>query len=680
MLQQRSTLYIDVRYHFIKERVEIGIVELYFVQTEYQLADIYTKPLPRERFNFLIEKLGMRSISPKTLKRLTEEEDANINTTQAQQKALDDGLVAPVDRLELEKCNMILHTDIKPKEATFQVVLDALSLTPFYQAFLITADVPAIYIKEFLATVIVHKSSIRFIINKKKFSLDVEIFREILQIYPKIPRQEFKDLLLKQDILSFIRDIGHTRDITYLTDVNVDYYINRGEHLLPSSTIYGAILQKELTNQAMLESKAYKRYYAFASGEKNPKPKYVRKKANSNTSPKQKPVQATKGTRIKTNAKVAKSDKKKKPAKKPKAKGLAVLSESKVPNKQQQKTSDTYEGTGTIPGVLDAPIYDSKSDKESWGDSDEEDDDKDDFKDNSDINDDDSVDNDECDDKRTEFDSDEIPDPYKSNDEHDEKEEYDDEFNVKEGEKIDEEEDDKVTKELYKDVNFNLGNKDANMANDVQSGADQRNASQQLGFKQEEEDAHLLNLDNPSPSDTMIASLIDTTVHHEITSTKTVPPPPPFFNPLQQEATPTHTPTTSETTTLLPALPNFATYAQALSFIPAIVDRYMDNKFGEAINKAIQSYNFDCRDEAQAEKRELYDALVKSYNTDKDIFESYGEVFSLKRSRDDKDKDQDPFAGSDRGTKRMKSSKDAESSRDSKYKEKKSSSISKDAS
>nr|GEX41454.1 integrase, catalytic region, zinc finger, CCHC-type, peptidase aspartic, catalytic [Tanacetum cinerariifolium] len=55
--------------------VENGIMELYFVRMEYQLADIFTKPLPRERFNFLIQKLGMRSMSSKTLKRLTEEED-----------------------------------------------------------------------------------------------------------------------------------------------------------------------------------------------------------------------------------------------------------------------------------------------------------------------------------------------------------------------------------------------------------------------------------------------------------------------------------------------------------------------------------------------------------------------------------------------------------------------------
>nr|GEX50886.1 copia protein [Tanacetum cinerariifolium] len=49
--------HIDVRYHFIKEHVENGIVELYFVRTEYQLAGIFTKPFPRERFNFLIDKL-----------------------------------------------------------------------------------------------------------------------------------------------------------------------------------------------------------------------------------------------------------------------------------------------------------------------------------------------------------------------------------------------------------------------------------------------------------------------------------------------------------------------------------------------------------------------------------------------------------------------------------------------
>ncbi|GKC55384.1 retrovirus-related pol polyprotein from transposon TNT 1-94 [Tanacetum coccineum] len=74
-VQHSRAKHIDVRYHFIKEQVENGIVELYFVRTEYQLADIFTKPLPRESFNFLIEKLGMKSMSPETLKSLAEEGD-----------------------------------------------------------------------------------------------------------------------------------------------------------------------------------------------------------------------------------------------------------------------------------------------------------------------------------------------------------------------------------------------------------------------------------------------------------------------------------------------------------------------------------------------------------------------------------------------------------------------------
>nr|GEX36920.1 hypothetical protein [Tanacetum cinerariifolium] len=74
-VQHSRSKHIDVRYHFRKEQVESEIVELYFARTEYQLADIFIKPLPRERLNFLIEKLGMRSMSMETQKRLTKEED-----------------------------------------------------------------------------------------------------------------------------------------------------------------------------------------------------------------------------------------------------------------------------------------------------------------------------------------------------------------------------------------------------------------------------------------------------------------------------------------------------------------------------------------------------------------------------------------------------------------------------
>ncbi|GKD96754.1 hypothetical protein Tco_1380651 [Tanacetum coccineum] len=72
-VQHSRSKHIDIRFHFIKEQVENGVVELYFVNTEYQLADIFTKALCRERIEFLINKLGMRSFTPETLKLLADE-------------------------------------------------------------------------------------------------------------------------------------------------------------------------------------------------------------------------------------------------------------------------------------------------------------------------------------------------------------------------------------------------------------------------------------------------------------------------------------------------------------------------------------------------------------------------------------------------------------------------------
>ncbi|GJV46253.1 hypothetical protein Tco_1430789 [Tanacetum coccineum] len=662
-------------------------------------------------------------------------------------------------------------------------------------------------------------------INKKKVSLDVDMYREILQIFPKIPGQEFEDLPLEQNILSFIRDLGHTGDITYLTDVNVDYLhqpcrafatvINkclsgketgmdkiRLSHAKNTNKMSYPIFTKIIIDYFMSKVLDYSRkkpdvlascvvrddtmftsmrcisrhedtqtYYAFASGEKTPKPKYVRKKADSDTSPKQKPVQATKGTRIKSKAKVAKSDKKKQPAKKPKAKGLAVLSEvalteaeqlklatkrskkdfhishasgsgdgvdtqSKVPDEQQQKTSGTDEGTGTIPGVPDVPIYESESEKESWGDSDEEDDDEDEF-------DDDSDDNDE------------------------KEEEYDDEFNIEEDEKIDDEEtmnddeDDEVTKELYDDVNVNLGNKDTDITNAAQGASEQQNVSQESGFGQVEEDAHvtltpvldtqkvdapvksssvssdftskLLNLENPSPTDNEIASLLDTTARHattvlEITSsfTTTIPPPTLFNNRVinlvkdlskikqvdRKESQDEKNAYIELVDTSMRALIKEEVNTQLPQILPQVVSDFANPVIEKNITESVEAavltrsssqpkstyeaaaslFEFELtkilidkmeknksNDKADYKKK-LYDALFESYNTKKDLFDLYGEVFSLKRSRDDRYKDQDPSAGSDRGTKRRKSNKDANSSRDSRSNEKKSSSTSKDAS
>nr|GFB14082.1 retrovirus-related Pol polyprotein from transposon TNT 1-94 [Tanacetum cinerariifolium] len=69
-VQHSRTKHIAVRYHFIKEHVEKGTIELYFFKTDYQLADIFTKSLPIDCFNYLVRRLGMRSLSHMVLERL----------------------------------------------------------------------------------------------------------------------------------------------------------------------------------------------------------------------------------------------------------------------------------------------------------------------------------------------------------------------------------------------------------------------------------------------------------------------------------------------------------------------------------------------------------------------------------------------------------------------------------
>ncbi|GKE93187.1 hypothetical protein Tco_1574282 [Tanacetum coccineum] len=72
-VQHSRTKHIHTRYHFIKEQVENGIIELYFVRTEYQLADMFTKALSEDRFQYLVRRIGMRCLTPAEPEVLTNE-------------------------------------------------------------------------------------------------------------------------------------------------------------------------------------------------------------------------------------------------------------------------------------------------------------------------------------------------------------------------------------------------------------------------------------------------------------------------------------------------------------------------------------------------------------------------------------------------------------------------------
>ncbi|GKA14540.1 hypothetical protein Tco_0694186 [Tanacetum coccineum] len=134
----------------------------------------------------------------------------SMRSSTAQQIALDNALVAPENRVKIGICNIRIDLTKTPKEPTYQVVLDALALTTCYLAFLITVEVPEIYMHQFWHTItnIKNLSSYKFKLDEKKCTIDVEVFRGILQICPRLPNHEFvvppsSDL----EIVSFIKEL-----------------------------------------------------------------------------------------------------------------------------------------------------------------------------------------------------------------------------------------------------------------------------------------------------------------------------------------------------------------------------------------------------------------------------------------------------------------------------------------
>nr|GEX16221.1 hypothetical protein [Tanacetum cinerariifolium] len=332
-----NTLGLSIRYHFIKEQVENGVIELYFANTEYQLADLFTKALGRDRIEFRTNKLGMKSFTPETLKQLMNKEDETMATTIDQQVALDGALVPSTKRLRIGRSNFRLPSDIQSKESTLQVVYDVLRNSPFFRAFQVTADVPEIYMQEFWAMAKLHHNSIHFKMDTKKSVLDLEAFREMLHISPRIPSQSFAELPSKEEILEFLRN-----------------------------------------------SKAYKEYYACATGEAAPKPKEsARKKKGdsaSSTTPTPTPtITVVAAPRLSATAKGKQPARATTPTEptyieRTEAEQLKIVLKRSRQERHisQQHGSDTDKGTGSRPGVPDVPSDDSEEGF-SWNSSDDED-------------------------------------------------------------------------------------------------------------------------------------------------------------------------------------------------------------------------------------------------------------------------------------------------------------------
>nr|GFB30299.1 hypothetical protein [Tanacetum cinerariifolium] len=84
------------------------------------------------------------------------------------------------------------------------------------------ADVLVIYMQEFWATATIHHHSIRFKMDNKKHIVNLESFREMLHICPRLPHQPFVEPPFEEEILSFLWFLGHVGAIRRLIDVNIN--------------------------------------------------------------------------------------------------------------------------------------------------------------------------------------------------------------------------------------------------------------------------------------------------------------------------------------------------------------------------------------------------------------------------------------------------------------------------
>nr|GEY31275.1 hypothetical protein [Tanacetum cinerariifolium] len=631
-----------------------------------------------------------------------------MNPIASQQAALDNSLVAPEKRLKIERCNARIAFTKPLKEETYQVTSEALKLSPCYLAFQITAEVLEIYMHQFgipsrrlekhilMTSSWIRKSTELTLKNLVTFAsvtcyLPFERIKctslggNLLLSLTSVSLGKQQDLIgsrnheLKSCRLCIIRRMlimllstGKTLRIKLttkklvqqekahalpkFTKVIIDHFISKDNTIFMRNMInlhtvrddsllcnlkfvskiedcqsYGALIPDGMINDDIKLSATYKTYLYYATRKVPPK---KARKFKKHASPK-----------LRT---------KKAPTKADRGKGIELLSDDALLEDAQLKKTLRKSKRGDSEDES-GDVYDE--------------DDNDDY----DGNDDDSNYEEEEQDEQYVYTS--------------EKDKSDDNEKMYEEEDNDQEEDD--------------GHVTLTPVHDKTEG------TMQSSYVSSDLTSKLLNLDNTGPYVNEITSLMNTA---------TVPSLPPPVNPSPHLTTisPQPTPDSTTTTNLTMSLPEISNFASLFQFD----QRYLAFKVKEVVDVVVQIQSNKLKEEAEPENQEffnqvdstmkeiikektsyavaaslsvfklkkiviekietiksinrsdiqknLYNTLVEAYNSDKDIITSYGDAVTLKRGRDDQDKDEDPSARSDQGTKRRKSSKDDEPSKGSK--------------
>nr|GFB68521.1 hypothetical protein [Tanacetum cinerariifolium] len=228
-------------------------------------------------------------------------------------------------------------------------------------AFQVTADVSEIYMQEFWATAKLHHNSIRFKIDTRKSVLDLEAFREMLHISPRIPNQPFADLPTEEEILDFLRFLGHGHDIRYLTDVNVEHKSQKRSNEMNYPRFTKVIIDYFMTRKPSISRRNRINWHYVRDDALFSTIKVVSRHQTTQQYGAILPIELT-TTKIRNNVQRTEAEQLK-----------IVLKRSRQETHiSQQSGSGIDEGTSSKPGVSDVPSDDSKEEL-SWKSSDDED-------------------------------------------------------------------------------------------------------------------------------------------------------------------------------------------------------------------------------------------------------------------------------------------------------------------
>nr|GEU81894.1 ribonuclease H-like domain-containing protein [Tanacetum cinerariifolium] len=589
-----------------------------------------------------------------------------MDITIDQQVALDEALVPHASRLRIRKSNFRLRSYITSKESTLQL--------------------------ELWATAVVYHHSIRFKMENKKRIVNLEYFWEMLHICPRLPGQTFDELPFEEEILAFCRFLRHSGEIRKLTDVNIhklhqpmrSFAAIINKYLSGISTGYDSL---RLSQAQILWGMYHKKNVNFAyllwedfvyqvehkDAKKSNEIYYLGfikviihyfMTKDPSIPRRNKELHLPRLKQVSGRLRVV-----------PTLQSLLQMLQAQD-SRLQQKANN----------LLSLPKQKDDDDQDDNDDDQNTDNDGDEF-----LHPKLFIHEEEAKDDES-FDP--IVQPPKNSDDKG----NDDAslgLNVGSEEGQDAEDDDE---EMYRDVNINLEGRDVQMT-DVHT-------------TQEFEDTHVtLTPVNPngqqqssSVSSQFVTSMLNPSLDAGMDSlfeiipwvdvqastivaplTLTAPTLPPPFIPTISEVPQVPTPPTTTPSTFLQDLPNFGSlfifdhhlktleanfsefmqtnqFAGVVSSIPWIVKRYMDQWMNEAVKKIlIEKIERNKSIHRSDKQRNLYKALVDVYESDKIILDTYGDTVMLKRHRDDADKDEEPFAGSDRGSKRRRKGKEPES-------------------